>query len=306
MKRLTGFFAGMDWASPPAPKSQRSHRTCGSGPCARRGQARRGGRGALAWLLATGLWLACAQAAPFDPFAASGIAPRPGARVPEQLTFTDQHDQRVRLGELFGKRPVLLVPVYFRCPNVCGAQLAGLFQMLDNLRYRAGRDFELVVFSFDPRETAADARAELARLRQRWPALADSPAVHLLTGPQDASRPLAEALGFHYRYDPAIGQYAHVSAVAALTADGRLSRWLYGLGYQPDDLRLALTEAGEGRLGTFAEQLLLLCYHYDPKLGGYDTLVIRALQVGGCATVLGLALFVFASLRGERRKAVSR
>ena len=237
---------------------------------------------------------------PFDPFEVSGIEARPGAQVPLDLRFTDQQGRQRRLAELFGKRPVLLLPLYYTCPNVCGSQLASLLQMLDGLPYRAGEDYELVAFSFKPDETPADARTEQAKLARRWPALADSPGVHLLTGSAAASSALAEALGFRYAYDEKSGEYAHVTAVAALSRDGRLSRWLYGLGYQPDDLRLALLEAGQGRVGDFTDQLLLLCYHYDPKTGGYSSLVIEALQLGGGATVLLLGGFILFNLRRER------
>jgi len=251
--------------------------------------------------LLLGLPMCVPAAEPFDPFAASGIEARPGARVPAGLMFQDRQGRRVQLDTLLGGRPTLLLPVYFNCPNVCGAQLAGLMQMLDGLDYRLGDDYRLVVYSFDPRETPADARDELQRLARRWPALAGSADVHLLTAADDAAARLSAALGFRYRYDEALGQYAHVSAIAALTPEGRLSRWIYGLGYQPQDLRLALTEAGGGRIGSFSEQLLLLCYHYDPKVGGYDSLVVGALQVGGCVTVLLLAAFIVISLRRERR-----
>lgn len=240
----------------------------------------------------------------FDPFTAAGIdSSRVGSRLALDTRFTDQHGGSVRLGDLLNGQPTLLVPLYFRCPNVCGAALSTLFSQLANQPYRLGRDFQVIAFSFDPREDVSAAREELAKLSQHWPALADAPGLHLLTGDAAASQALADSIGFGYRFDPQQQQYAHSSAVAVVTADGRLSRWLYGLGYQASDLRLALTEAGQGKLGAIKEQLLLLCYHYDPQSGTYSSRIILLLQVAGVATVLVLGLFIGVAVRRERRRA---
>ncbi|EJF68207.1 electron transport protein SCO1/SenC [Pseudomonas sp. Ag1] len=240
----------------------------------------------------------------FDPFTAAGIdSSRVGSRLALDTRFTDQHGGSVRLGDLLNGQPTLLVPLYFRCPNVCGAALSTLFSQLANQPYRLGRDFQVIAFSFDPREDVSAAREELAKLSQHWPALANAPGLHLMTGDAAASQALADSIGFGYRFDPQQQQYAHSSAVALVTADGRLSRWLYGLGYQASDLRLALTEAGQGKLGAIKEQLLLLCYHYDPQSGTYSSRIILLLQVAGVATVLVLGLFIGVAVRRERRRA---
>ncbi|AZE67161.1 SCO family protein [Pseudomonas synxantha] len=238
----------------------------------------------------------------FDPFAAAGIdSSRVGSPLALDSRFTDQQGRSVRLGDLLKGQPTLLVPLYFRCPNVCGAALTTLFSQLANQPYRLGRDFQVIAFSFDPREDPSAAREELAKLSQHWPTLANAAGLHLLTGDAAASHALADSIGFGYRFDPGQQQYAHSSAVAVVTADGRLSRWLYGLGYQASDLRLALTEAGQGKLGAIKEQLLLLCYHYDPQSGTYSSRIILLLQVAGTATVLLLGLFIAVTVRRERR-----
>lgn len=265
-------------------------------------------RPAMGWLC-RGLALLCLlpmallRAEPlFDPFAAAAIEQKPGAQVPLDASFTDHDGRRVSLGDLLDGRPVVLAPVYFTCPNVCGAQLSSLFNLLSALPFEVGRDFDVIAFSFHPGETPADARAERDKLLARWPQLVGSPGVHFLTGPASSSAALAEAIGFRFRWDPEVEQYAHVSAIATLSPGGRLTRWLYGLGYQPDDLRLALTDAGEGKVGSLGDQLLLLCYHYNPRLGGYDNMVVAALQVGGSATVLALLGFIGVSLWRDRRR----
>ncbi|QTH17028.1 SCO family protein [Pseudomonas corrugata] len=247
-----------------------------------------------------GFCMPASATAGFDPFAAAGIEQRTGARIPLETGFTDQDGRVVRLGELLQGRPVLLAPVYFTCPNVCGAQLATLFQVLASVGYRVGKDYDVIAYSFNPDETPANARVERDKLGKQWPQLIDAPGVHFLVGDEAAAKALSNAIGFRYRYDPAIRQYAHVSAVGVLTSQGQLSRWLYGLGYQATDLRLAITEAGRGQVGSLGDRLLLLCYHYDPKTGGYDSLVMGALRVGGLATVFALAGFIGLALHRER------
>ena len=254
-----------------------------------------------AWL-SLALTMPAQGAVPFKPFKEAGIDEHPGAQVPLDARFKDDNGDSVSLGELLDGRPAVLVPVYFNCPNVCGTQLASLFNLLDAVPFELGKDYVLIVYSFDPRETPADARAERDKLAKRWPKLAGSDAVHLLTGPEAASRAVSDALGFRYRWDPEIKEYAHASAVAALSPSGKLVQWLYGLGYQPNDLRLALTDAGEGQVGDFSDQLLLLCYHYNPRTGGYDNWIIGALQVGGTGTAVALLGFIGLSLWREKRK----
>jgi len=167
--------------------------------------------------------------APFDPFAAAGIEQKPGAQVPLELRFAEVNGNHITLGELFGQRPVILAPVYYRCPNVCGAQLASLFNLLSALSFELGKDYEVIAFSIDPRETPQDAEAERAKLLERWPQLVDSPHVHFLSEVAPATRPepnpahpaagnmLAEAVGFRSSWDPEIGEFAHASAIATLS-----------------------------------------------------------------------------------------
>lgn len=260
-------------------------------------------RWVLVGVLTCGVPWSVFAAPPFDPFAAAGINIRQvGVTLPRGEAFVDQSGRTVTLGDILDSRPVLLVPVYFRCPNVCGAALSNLFSQLDSVPYKLGVDYQVIAFSFDPRERDDAAREELAKLVSRWPALAHNSALHLLTGPGESSAALARALGFGYRFDDAQQQYAHSSAVAAITPGGRLSRWLYGLGYQASDLRLALTEAGHGQLGSVTEQLLLLCYHYDPSSGTYSSRIIVLLQIAGSCLVLAMGVFIGGSLVGEHRR----
>lgn len=235
------------------------------------------------------------SADPFDPFAAAAIAPRSGAAVPPDATFRNAQGRTVRLRDYLGHGPVLLVPVYYQCPNICGTTLSYLATMVSALPFRSGEDFTLLVLSIDPRETPRQAAAAATR------AGSSLAAAHFLTGAEPSIAETMNAIGFRYRWNPDVKQFAHASAVATLTSDGRLTRWLYGFSYQASDVRLALVEAGDGRVGTFTDRLLLLCYHYDPQTGRYSGLVWNLLRAIGAMTALALGGFAGLSIWRERR-----
>ena len=261
-------------------------------------------RAAPAWLLALVALAACSQARPriepFDPFARAGVDRLADAAAPMDAAFTDASGRPVTLGGIAEDQPIVLVPVQHRCPNLCGVTLAGLARAVATQPYRPGRDFQLVAFGIDPRETPADAQRSRSQLSEGLGG-ADF-GLHALVGSEGAVQATTRGLGYRYAWDPALRQYAHIAAVAVLTPQGKLSRWLYGIQPQPNDLKLALTEAGQGRIGGWGQQLLLLCYHYDPKTGRYGSIIWLALRVGALATMLALAAFVGASILSERRR----
>ncbi len=245
--------------------------------------------------------LGVSPALAFDPFAKTGIDRRPNAAVPLDKTFRDETGRTLTLRAAAEGRPILLVPVVHRCPNICGLTLAGIGEAVQLQKFVSGRDFSLIAFGLDPREGPAEASQSIDGLRQNFPAL--QAGVHGLTGDAASIAAVLKALGYRYGWDADLNQYAHIAAVAVLTPDGRLSRWLYGITPDPTDVRLALTEAGEGRVGTWTDQLLLLCYHYDPKTGRYGPLIWTLLRIGGGATaLLGLA-WIGMALRRERQMA---
>ena len=233
--------------------------------------------------------------ASFDPFVAVNIDPPPHAAVPFDAAFRDADGRTVRLGDYFGVRPVVLAPVYFDCPNICGTTLTQLAHAVEASGLKPGVDFELIALSFDAREGPAEAMEAATRISTH--------PIHLLTGAQAAIDAVTGALGFHYAWDKELGQFAHASAIAVLAPDGKLSRWLYGLSYQPEDLRLAVVEAGNGIVGTLADRILLLCYHYDPVTGRYGGLVWTALRISGGLSIVALLGFAAATIRRERRGA---
>lgn len=237
----------------------------------------------------------------FDPFTKAGIDRRPNAAIPLDTAFRDETGRTLTLREAGEGRPILLVPVVHRCPNICGLTLAGIGEAVQLQKFVSGRDFTLVAFGIDPREGPDAAAQSIAGLRQNFPALRAG--VHGLTGDAASIAAVMKPLGYRYAWDNEINQYAHIAAVAVLTPDGRLSRWLYGITPDPTDVRLALTEAGEGRVGSWTDQLLLLCYHYDPQTGRYGPLIWMLLRVAGGATALvGLGWIGLALWRERRRK----
>jgi protein SCO1/2 len=245
--------------------------------------------------------LGASPALAFDPFTKAGIDRRPNAAVPLDKVFRDETGRTLTLREAGGGKPMLLVPVVHRCPNICGLTLAGIGEAVQLQKFVSGRDFTLVAFGLDPREGPAEAAESISGLRQNFPAL--QAGVHGLTGDAASIAAVLKPLGYRYGWDDDLNQYAHIAAVAVLTPDGRLSRWLYGITPDPTDVRLALTEAGEGRVGTWTDQLLLLCYHYDPKTGRYGTLVWTLLRVFGGATALAGFAWIGLAVWRDRRQA---
>jgi protein SCO1/2 len=242
------------------------------------------------------------QAAPFDPFSSAAIEPKLGIAIPRDLAFIDETGRHVALADYLDQRPMILAPVAFNCKNICGVTLAGLFSALASVGLDP-RTFAVLAVSIDPRETAADAKRSRAESLTRYSRAGAAEAVHFLAANgADSSRALGEAIGFHYAYDADTDQFAHPAAVAVITPSGKLARWLYGYPFEPSDLRLALTEAGEGTIGTLSDRLWLLCYGYDPKTGTYTADVDLALKAGGGLTMLLVGGFVALMLRRERRR----
>jgi protein SCO1 len=222
--------------------------------------------------------------------------------LPLDLPFRDESGRTVHLSDYFGK-PVVLVLAYYNCPMLCTQVLNGLLSSLRVLSFDAGREFEVVTVSFDPRDTPAAARAKKEPYVARYGRPGAASGWHFLTGAPRSIAGLTDAVGFRYSWDERIGQFAHASAIYVATPDGRLSRYFFGIEYAPRDLRLALVEASRGKIGTPVDQLLLYCYHYDPVAGRYGAVVMNMVRVGGIAAVLVLAIFLSVMWRRDHREA---
>ncbi len=227
-----------------------------------------------------------------------------GRAIDPSLSFTDTEGRRVRLGEeLSGQAPVVLVLAYYRCPMLCGLVLRGVVTGMKDLAFQLGRQYRAVTVSFDPRDTpdaAAQKRAStLAGLGRTAAGSAEWP---FLVGDEPSIRALADAVGFRYAYDARTDQYAHPAAAIVLTPDGHISRYLYGVTFTPRDLRLALVEAGQGKIGTIVDRLILTCYHYDPATRAYGPFIVGFMRIGSAFILLAVVGLVGALFRGERRR----
>ena len=230
------------------------------------------------------------------------------AQVPLDLRFLDAEGREGPFGGLFRGKPAVLALVYHRCPLLCSQVQRGLVTALRAMSLEAGRDFEVIVASIDPADTPAESRAAKEAQVRSYGRPGAEGGFHFLTGEQAAISALADSVGFRYRRDPATGQYAHAGGIIVLTPAGRVSRYIYGIdyalgearaAYSPRDLRFALVEAASGKIGSPVDQLLLLCWSYDPATGRY-AIVIDVLRVAAVATVVGLlALILFLSRRSR-------
>lgn len=230
-----------------------------------------------------------------------GITQRIGGQVPLDLTFVDERGDEVTLSDYFGDKPVVLTPVYYSCPMLCNLVLDGLVNVARELRYDIGDEYEVVSVSFDPGETAEMAEAKKAVYAARYGRDQVEAGWHFLTGEQLAIRQLMDSIGFRYAYDDTVQEYAHAAVIVVLQPDGTIARYFYGFEYKPRDLRLALVEASEGKVGSIVDQALLLCYSYDGTMGKYTASIMGAVRVAGTAMAAGLAGFIFLMIRKERK-----
>jgi protein SCO1/2 len=225
-----------------------------------------------------------------------------GAQVPLDLMFRAENGSIVRLRDLIrGDRPVLLNFMYYRCPMLCSMVLEGTTSALTELKFDVGREFDVITVSIDPRDMPEAAALKKEKYVNRYGRRGAWDGWHFLTGHESAIKSLTGAVGFQYAYDPSNDQFAHGTALIVLTPQGRVSRYFSGFEYKPRDLRLALVEASAGKIGTPTDQLLLLCFHYDPATGRYSRMSMNVVRAGGVATVAMLGGFIFIMLRGERR-----
>jgi protein SCO1 len=223
-----------------------------------------------------------------------------GDTLPLDTPFRDEHGATVRLGDYFGRRPVVMVFAYYDCPMLCTLSINGLASALNILSLDAGRDFEVVIVSFNPSDTPAAAAAKKASYLTRYKRDGADAGWHFLSGDRAAIDRVTKAAGFRYTWDEPTKQFAHPSGIMVVTPEGRLARYLFGIEYGPRDLRFALVEASAGKVGSPADALLLYCYHYDPMTGRYGLAIMRAIRVAGAATVLVLGTFILIMIRRDR------
>ena len=232
-----------------------------------------------------------------------GIDQRLDQQVPLDLMFKDESGGDVPLSSFFKRgKPVILVPVYYRCPMLCTQILNGLASSLKAVSLDPGKDFEIVAVSFDPKDTPETAASKKQVYMRRYGRPGTANGWHLLTGDQANITALMDTIGYHYKYDAATEQFAHASGIMVLTPEGRLSRYFYGVEYAPRDVRLGLVEASQNKIGSAVDQILLFCFHYDPATGKYGAMVINLVRFAGASFTLVCGVFLFIFLRRDVRR----
>jgi len=222
-----------------------------------------------------------------------GIDQRLNEQVPLELTFKDEQGRTVRLGDYFrAGRPVILNLVYFECPMLCTEVLNGLTSALKVIKFVPGNQFDVVTVSIDPRETPQLAANKKEMYIKKLGNPDAAKGWHFLTGEQTQISALEKAVGFRYRYDPKLGQFAHAAGIMLITPTGKIAQYYYGVEYSAKDMRLGIVEASQNKIGSLADQVLLYCYHYDPRTGRYGATITNIIRLGGVTTmiVLGGAL----------------
>ena len=231
-----------------------------------------------------------------------GIDQKLDQQIPQNLIFKDEAGRSVPLSDFFhSKKPVLLAPVYYRCPMLCTQILTGLESALKAVSLNPGQDFEVVAVSFDPKDTPELAAAKKQTYLKRYGRANTANGWHFLTGDEASIKPFMDSIGFRYRYDPKTDQYAHASAILVVTPDGRVSKYFYGVEYSPRDIRLGLVEASNNKIGTPVDAILLFCYHYDPSTGKYGALAMNMVRFGGALFVVFGGLFLLIAFRRDAK-----
>jgi protein SCO1/2 len=222
------------------------------------------------------------------------------AQVPLDLLFHDEANQLVPLRTYFGDKPVILSLVYFKCTSLCPMSLHETVNGLGRVALQPGRDYDVVVLSFDPADTPTAAAAAKAEYKSQFKRAGYDAGFHFLTGDQQAISKLAAAVGWRYRWDAQTKQFIHAGGIMAITPEGKMSRYFYGIDYAPADLRMALVEAAKHRIGSPVDYVLLFCLHYDALQGKYTLAILNVLKLAGGLTVVLLAGLLYFLMRKDK------
>jgi protein SCO1/2 len=219
--------------------------------------------------------------------------------LPLDLMFLDETGRSIRFGNCLRDKPAILVFGYYECPMLCSAVLNGLLNALNDLKRTIGKDFDLIFVSIDPAETPRLAAAKRASYLRHYDRPGAQIGWHFLTGEQPSILQLSKAAGFPYAYEAATKQYAHPAGILVLTPEGRISKYLFGASYSPAELNDALAAASRKQISSPIQDLLMLCFHYNPVTGKYGAAIMALVRVFGLLTLGGIAVLVFKAARGR-------
>nr|HEV7952909.1 SCO family protein [Candidatus Acidoferrales bacterium] len=233
-----------------------------------------------------------------------GLDQKLNAQVPLDITFKDEHGATVSLGQLLQGKPAILTMVYYKCPMLCTEVLNATLNTLKEVPLEIGKDFSVITVSIDPTEKPVLAEAKQIMYTGLYGRQGAVRGWHFLTGDEEQIQKLAAAVGFRFVYDNESSQFAHASGIMVMTPEGRLSRYFYGLAYNPRDVRLALVEAGEGKIGSTVDEIMLFCFHYDPVTGKYAVTIMHVVRAAGALSALGIVLGIIIFLRREKYRVI--
>ena len=226
-----------------------------------------------------------------------------GGQLPLDVRMANSEGDSVTIRELIEDgKPVLLNPLYYECPMLCGLVVEGVFKAIDEVEWKPGKDYTVISFSIDPLETHEVAARHKQKYLSQLEASKAEGGWYFLTGPQSSISTLAEAVGFNYKEIEDTGEYAHTASVMFVSPLGVVTRYLYGIQFNEFDVRSALYEAADGKIGDTVTKVLMYCYQYDPDSGSYVPVAQNIMKVGGILTLLFLGLLLIPFWIREKRK----
>ncbi len=232
-----------------------------------------------------------------------GIDEKLGEFIPLNTKFATSNGDSIRLGDLLEKgKPVILNPLYFECPMLCGLVIDGMIDVVDDLAWQPGKDYLIISFSIDPSENHETARKYRTEYINKLTRTNAEQGWHFLTGKKPEIDKVVDAIGFKYKEVQGTGEYAHSAGIIMLSPEGKITRYLYGIKYNEFDTRNALFESADGKIGSTVEKLLMYCYQYDPDSNSYVPFAMNIMKVGGLATLIILGIFLSLFWVRERRK----
>lgn len=231
-----------------------------------------------------------------------GIDQKLNGQLPLDAQFKNAKGETIKLGDVIREKPVVFAFAYYTCPMLCGQVLQGITGSLKAVSFDVGKEYDVVVVSFNPLDSQHQAFKAQNTYSHRYGRPGTEHGWHFLYGDSASIAQVTNAAGFKYKYDETSKQYAHGSAMMIVTPEGKLSKYFFGIEFAPKDVKFALMEATESRIGTVVDQIMLYCFHYDPKRGKYGPYIVNMLRIGASATIIALGAFYVSMRKRSKRK----